>query len=155
MIFSTAMRLLVSSASTVERRAREVSRRRSRSTSRATAEAASSMAVTALMRVSRSLSSMHGILPEPVPLVVALGDEVGVHGRPETHDGHEEPADEDDRQGAVYELEDYEDDALAYLPVVDLAEPRHDDAADGRQDGVRSEERRVGKECRSRWAPYH
>ena len=22
-------------------------------------------------------------------------------------------------------------------------------------DGVRSEERRVGKECRSRWSPYH
>ena len=26
--------------------------------------------------------------------------------------------------------------------------------ADGRQ-GNRSEERRVGKECRSRWSPYH
>ena len=24
-----------------------------------------------------------------------------------------------------------------------------------RQKGVRSEERRVGKECRSRWSPYH
>ena len=23
------------------------------------------------------------------------------------------------------------------------------------QDGTRSEERRVGKECRSRWSPYH
>ena len=23
------------------------------------------------------------------------------------------------------------------------------------QDGYRSEERRVGKECRSRWSPYH
>ena len=23
------------------------------------------------------------------------------------------------------------------------------------QDGARSEERRVGKECRSRWSPYH
>ena len=23
------------------------------------------------------------------------------------------------------------------------------------QDGMRSEERRVGKECRSRWSPYH
>ena len=22
-------------------------------------------------------------------------------------------------------------------------------------DGIRSEERRVGKECRSRWSPYH
>ena len=25
----------------------------------------------------------------------------------------------------------------------------------GAMDGVRSEERRVGKECRSRWSPYH
>ena len=24
-----------------------------------------------------------------------------------------------------------------------------------RADGTRSEERRVGKECRSRWSPYH
>src|SRR2546422_242341 len=26
---------------------------------------------------------------------------------------------------------------------------------DARRGGVRSEERRVGKECRSRWSPYH
>src|SRR3989442_11600821 len=26
---------------------------------------------------------------------------------------------------------------------------------DGHLDDVRSEERRVGKECRSRWSPYH
>ena len=26
---------------------------------------------------------------------------------------------------------------------------------DGSPDGTRSEERRVGKECRSRWSPYH
>ena len=25
----------------------------------------------------------------------------------------------------------------------------------GKEDGIRSEERRVGKECRSRWSPYH
>ena len=25
----------------------------------------------------------------------------------------------------------------------------------GRETGERSEERRVGKECRSRWSPYH
>ena len=25
----------------------------------------------------------------------------------------------------------------------------------GKQDAGRSEERRVGKECRSRWSPYH
>src|SRR5258708_32516946 len=27
--------------------------------------------------------------------------------------------------------------------------------ANGKQDALRSEERRVGKECRSRWSPYH
>ena len=27
--------------------------------------------------------------------------------------------------------------------------------AGGGWDGTRSEERRVGKECRSRWSPYH
>ena len=27
--------------------------------------------------------------------------------------------------------------------------------ADGYKVGTRSEERRVGKECRSRWSPYH
>src|SRR5256885_16700993 len=30
-----------------------------------------------------------------------------------------------------------------------------DGAGDGAYRGVRSEERRVGKECRSRWSPYH
>jgi len=29
------------------------------------------------------------------------------------------------------------------------------DAASGRELKTRSEERRVGKECRSRWSPYH
>src|SRR2546430_13092909 len=28
-------------------------------------------------------------------------------------------------------------------------------ASDFRTDWIRSEERRVGKECRSRWSPYH
>ena len=28
-------------------------------------------------------------------------------------------------------------------------------AVAGLTDGLRSEERRVGKECRSRWSPYH
>ena len=32
---------------------------------------------------------------------------------------------------------------------------RFDDRVTGRLDAFRSEERRVGKECRSRWSPYH
>ena len=38
--------------------------------------------------------------------------------------------------------------ALAILAVADLVVGVSNDA-------VRSEERRVGKECRSRWSPYH
>ena len=29
------------------------------------------------------------------------------------------------------------------------------EAPDYSKEGIRSEERRVGKECRSRWSPYH
>src|SRR3989441_13297510 len=36
-------------------------------------------------------------------------------------------------------------DVLIQLPAVSL----------GAANGARSEERRVGKECRSRWSPYH
>ena len=43
------------------------------------------------------------------------------------------------------------------MPEVREYEPRM--ALDGDADGLkfyrRSEERRVGKECRSRWSPYH
>ena len=39
----------------------------------------------------------------------------------------------------------------ATLPVLDLPpQPERPDAVQ-----LRSEERRVGKECRSRWSPYH
>src|SRR5256886_15746157 len=31
----------------------------------------------------------------------------------------------------------------------------HDEASEARKMHGRSEERRVGKECRSRWSPYH
>src|SRR2546422_8412848 len=39
------------------------------------------------------------------------------------------------------------------LPVVEA--PGHRDLDQGGRRGGRSEERRVGKECRSRWSPYH
>ena len=39
------------------------------------------------------------------------------------------------------------------VALVDVKEP--DFAAGKCLDIVRSEERRVGKECRSRWSPYH
>ena len=37
----------------------------------------------------------------------------------------------------------------------DYAHLRRADEPDGELKLVRSEERRVGKECRSRWSPYH
>ena len=52
---------------------------------------------------------------------------------------------------------------IAYKYIRDNIEPPDDDiyvivdAATVEKDGgqLRSEERRVGKECRSRWSPYH
>src|SRR5438034_7514884 len=49
---------------------------------------------------------------------------------------------------------------LGLVPEVGTApwrSDRHEVQSDGTQrlPGRRSEERRVGKECRSRWAPYH
>src|SRR2546430_9326512 len=41
------------------------------------------------------------------------------------------------------------------LPSRDVPRPRRHRRDLPRQRGVRSEERRVGKECRSRWSPYH
>src|SRR5687768_18028478 len=40
-------------------------------------------------------------------------------------------------------------------PERDSAQAAEQLAAHGEIGGERSEERRVGKECRSRWAPYH
>ena len=41
--------------------------------------------------------------------------------------------------------------------VKKFAQPYEDDDYDAydEEDEYRSEERRVGKECRSRWSPYH
>ena len=47
-----------------------------------------------------------------------------------------------------------EDGLVPRVEAVQAAAPRHEFVA-GPQVQVRSEERRVGKECRSRWSPYH
>src|SRR5256886_2449780 len=63
-----------------------------------------------------------------------------------------------DRERAAVEQAD----ELAGLDVLELAPAFHDvdvgvpDGEAGHADAdARSEERRVGKECRSRWSPYH
>src|SRR2546425_12319053 len=45
------------------------------------------------------------------------------------------------------------DDLAAFLRAHGMGVPPDLERSAGRE--VRSEERRVGKECRSRWAPYH
>ena len=46
------------------------------------------------------------------------------------------------------------DAAFSHIPVVmQTAADRNEDIVEGIE--ARSEERRVGKECRSRWSPYH
>jgi len=43
----------------------------------------------------------------------------------------------------------------AGVPVTDTEDPGMGRAMGAAVGGARSEERRVGKECRSRWSPYH
>ena len=41
------------------------------------------------------------------------------------------------------------------IPITGFAHAMMSAALEYRKEGFRSEERRVGKECRSRWSPYH
>ena len=68
------------------------------------------------------------------------------------------------KSGVAHFVHDSEREALAairtllsYLPANNLDDPPQRPATDpaDRRDEERSEERRVGKECRSRWSPYH
>ena len=43
----------------------------------------------------------------------------------------------------------------AVIRLLDLAGLRNISIDDFPEEAIRSEERRVGKECRSRWSPYH
>ena len=45
--------------------------------------------------------------------------------------------------------------ALAAISLPSHGEDLLDAYRDARANAERSEERRVGKECRSRWSPYH
>ena len=63
---------------------------------------------------------------------------------------------EDDMCSLVIDGEEYvEDEERAIIPKAVLKQIRVEDIPDNFQIEVRSEERRVGKECRSRWSPYH
>src|ERR1041384_8039181 len=61
----------------------------------------------------------------------------------------------DDRffRGAQPKEKDYKD--LAQLGIRTIIDLRDDPQAYEKRMAERSEERRVGKECRSRWSPYH
>ena len=49
------------------------------------------------------------------------------------------------------------DDDLYYIPSKDKKEKKQEKkvTSSAPTEEIRSEERRVGKECRSRWSPYH
>ena len=46
-------------------------------------------------------------------------------------------------------------DGMAYVAITLSKDVLVFASQDGQDDLLRSEERRVGKECRSRWSPYH
>ena len=71
----------------------------------------------------------------------AEGGSAGRHAAPDTGEDsydHDEEALLSEVSDGPFDVADHEDDGI---PRIDL--------------GERSEERRVGKECRSRWSPYH
>ena len=74
-------------------------------------------------------------------------------GTPKTDDGTNSSTSSGEVDGAGKDLADDAKD------VGDDMKDAADGMADGAEDMVdgvaRSEERRVGKECRSRWSPYH
>src|SRR2546425_12718513 len=68
-------------------------------------------------------------------------------GRDEYSHGHQE-------HGAVAILEEFLDGDVVGILNARACQSHEDGQATARQE-IRSEERRVGKECRSRWSPYH
>src|SRR3712207_6860091 len=60
------------------------------------------------------------------------------------HHGDDHPEDTDERPGVV-----------RYRGEEPKAEERARENGQANEGADRSEERRVGKECRSRWSPYH
>src|SRR3712207_5906143 len=63
--------------------------------------------------------------------------------------------DDDERRLGEPDPGDDEDDAEDEPPEGELVETTLAVEIMGRHSNLRSEERRVGKECRSRWSPYH
>ena len=57
-----------------------------------------------------------------------------------------EDDDSSNSYSTVYSGMNLSADVLKHQPMVEKY---------ARENGIRSEERRVGKECRSRWSPYH
>src|SRR2546429_8781956 len=57
--------------------------------------------------------------------------------------------------GSRLETADKRDEGLDHISIPERAVPQGAFANSFRQILQRSEERRVGKECRSRWSPYH
>ena len=50
---------------------------------------------------------------------------------------------------------EYIESMMKQFKLVDMREQYRDLILEAESSAMRSEERRVGKECRSRWSPYH
>src|SRR3990172_6586623 len=135
------------------------------------ARAALSTADTAPARAAPSRSACGGLRPLLHEAQQARDEEHGLR-----HEGHEQEDGDDSRQEGHERLDDLlhgqaadghaEEETEAHR-WRDVPDGRGDHADHAEVDGVdaerlgagqehrRSEERRVGKECRSRWSPYH
>src|SRR2546425_9188437 len=101
------------------------------------------------MRVStRSLMRTWTLMGSLIAIVIVAG--VSVHTAQTQSHGRQTLATEDDFRRAMKELSNWgrwgDDDELGAANLITPAK---------RKQALRSEERRVGKECRSRWSPYH
>ena len=82
-------------------------------------------------------------------VIAIIGEEGESAGPSDASEGKEEPAAEEAPKEEAAEAESDSDDApTASGDATDVEMPELGES-------VRSDERRVGKECRSRWSPYH
>ena len=73
----------------------------------------------------------------------------------EAKDEAKDEAKEDDKKEEVKEVEKKADEAVILQKPTAIQPTLKAPVEKSDEESIRSEERRVGKECRSRWSPYH